>query len=155
MLVLKRIAVFLALPLGVWSGGCGSSPTAPSARAANYAGEWSGTTAQGRPITFTVSGDAKVTSIVVGYSFNGCSGSQTFSNLNLETAAMVECIPGPCPASLSTFRSFSHLTGSIDGPMTTVNGLLYSTTTAEGAVGFRNYPGCGTALGIAWTATKR
>src|SRR5688572_3634048 len=32
-------------------------------------GEWEGTTSQGKPITFTVSPDEKVTSIIVGYGF--------------------------------------------------------------------------------------
>ncbi len=80
---------------------------------------------------------------------------QTFSNLNLETAPMVTCIPGPCSNTLSSYRAFSYSAGSIDGPLTTVNGLFPLTTSAEGQVAFRNYPGCGTAVGIGWTATKR
>src|SRR5438046_1264923 len=71
---------------------CACGPTTPSS--ATLDGQWSGTTSQGTPITFTVSSDQKVTDITVGYSFNGCSGVQTFSNLNLETAPMVTCIPG-------------------------------------------------------------
>lgn len=129
------------------------SPTTPSSAALD--GQWSGTTSQGTPITFTVSSDQKVTAITVGYSFNGCSGVQTFSNLNLETAPMVTCIPGPCSSTVSSFRAFSYSAGSIDGPFTTVNGRFTLLTMAEGQVGFRDYPGCGTAARIAWTATKR
>ena len=129
---------------------CG--PTTPSSAALD--GQWSGTTSQGTPITFTVSSDQKVTAITVGYSFNGCSGVQTFSNLNLETAPMVTCIPGPCPSPVSSYRAFSYSAGSIDGAFTTVNGLFTLTTRAEGQVAFRHYPGCGTAVGIGWTATK-
>jgi len=95
-----------------------------------------------------------VTAISVGYSFNGCSGVQTFSNLNLETAPAVTCIPGPCPNTVSSYRAFSYSAGSIDGPFTTVNGLFTLLTRAEGQVAFRDYPGCGTAVGIGWTATK-
>jgi hypothetical protein len=90
----------------------------------------------------------------VGHSFYSCSGVQTFSNLNLDTAPMVTCIPGPCSPPVSSYRAFSYSAGSIDGPFTTVNGLFPLTTRAEGQVTFRNYPGCGTAAGIGWTATK-
>ena len=91
---------------------CG--PTTPSSAALD--GQWSGTTSQGTSITFTVSSDQKVTAITVGYRFNGCSGVQTFSNLSLETAPMVTCIPGPCPAPVSSYRAFSYVSGSIPGP---------------------------------------
>ena len=131
---------------------CACGPTTPSS--ATLDGQWSGTTSQGTPITFTVSSDQKVTDITVGYSFNGCSGVQTFSNLNLETAPMVTCIPGPCPITVSSYRAFSYSTRSIDGPSTTVNGLFTLPTRAEGQVAFRDYPGCGTAVGIGWSATK-
>jgi hypothetical protein len=128
------------------------SPTRPSSAALD--GLWSGTTSQGTPITFTVSSDQKVTAITVGYSFNGCSGVQTFSNLNLDTAPMVTCIPGPCPNPVSSYRAFSYSAGSIDGPFTTVNGQFFSPIRAEGLVAFRDYPGCGTAVGVGWAATK-
>jgi hypothetical protein len=129
---------------------CG--PTTPSS--ATLEGQWSGTTSQGTSITFTVSSDQKVSALTLGYSFNGCSGVQTFSNLNLETAPMVTCIPGPCPPSVSSYRAFSYSAGSIDGRNTSVNGLFPLTTRAEGQATFRDYPGCGTAVGIVWTATK-
>jgi hypothetical protein len=129
---------------------CG--PTTPSS--AGLEGQWSGTTSQGTPITFTVASDQKVTAINIGYSFNGCSGVQTFSNLHLEIAPMVTCIPGPCSTPLSSYRAFSYAAGSTDGPFTTVNGLFTVTTRAEGQAAFRDYPGCGTAVGIAWSATK-
>ena len=119
------------------------------------AGQWSGTTSQGTPISFTVSADEKVTSITVGYSFNGCSGSQTFANLNVETAPNVACIPGPCPPSISSYRAFGYSAGPREGPSTSVNGLFLPMGRAEGLAGFRDYPDCGTALGIAWTATRR
>jgi hypothetical protein len=151
--MLARGPRVLAIVFGVLVSGCGSTAPTP----VGYAGQWSGTTAQGKPIAFTVSADDKVTSITVEHSFNGCSGSQTFSNLNLETAPNVTCIPGPCPPSVASYRAFSYAAGdrSIDGPSTSVNGLFLSMATAQGAVGFTNYPGCGTALGVGWTAIRR
>src|SRR5713101_2725466 len=54
------------------AGACGSG-TAPTP--AGYAGQWIGTTAQGRSIAFTISADEAVTTITVAHDFNGCSGS--------------------------------------------------------------------------------
>ena len=109
------------------------------------------------PISFTVSPDEKVTSITLGYSFNGCSGSQTFSDLNLETAPpTVICIPGPCSELLAPARRFSYTAGSrVDGPSTTVIGMFTFIDRAEGVANFTDYPGCGTALGVGWTAMRR
>lgn len=120
-----------------------------------YAGQWSGTTAQGRPIAFTVSPDEAVTTITLGLDFNGCSGSQTFPGLSLNIAPRVTCIPGPCPPSVSSYRAFGYTSGDpIEGPSTDVNGVFLSSTRADGSVNFRNYPGCGNAIGVAWTATR-
>jgi hypothetical protein len=151
--VLKPVPRFVTIVWCVVISACGRGPTTPSG--SSYDGQWSGTTSQGRPIAFTVSSDQKVTAITVGYSFNGCSGLQTFSDLNLDTAPNVTCIPGPCSPGVSSFRAFSYSAGSIDGPLTVVNGGFPSTSRAEGVVGFTNYPGCGTALGVGWTATRR
>ena len=146
-------ARFLATLLACVVCGACDGPTGPSG--SDHSGEWSGTTAQGQPIAFTVSSDEKVTAITLGYSFNGCSGSHTFANLSLETAPNVICIPGPCSPSVSSYRSFHYATRSSDGPSTSVNGLFLSRNRAEGAIGFMDYPGCGTVLGVGWTATKR
>lgn len=122
---------------------------------AGLAGQWSGTTAQGVAIAFTVSSEESVTAITVGHRFNGCSGTQTFSNLSLETAPSVTCIPGPCSPGLSSFRSFGYTSGRSEAPLTVVNGVFLSSTTAEGSAGFRDVPGCGSAIGVAWTASRR
>jgi len=135
------------------AGACrnGTGPTP-----AGYAGQWSGTTAQGRSIAFTISPDEIVTTITVAHDFNGCSGSQTFSNLSLSIAPKVMCIPGPCALPVTSFRAFGYTSGNpIEGPSTDVNAVFPSTSSAEGTVNFRSYPGCGNAIGVAWTATKR
>jgi len=62
--------------------GCGAaSPTNPGPVAVGYAGEWSGTTFQGRPISFTVSPEQQVTTISLGYQIDTCSGVDTFSDI--------------------------------------------------------------------------
>ena len=106
-------------------------------------------------MAFVVSPDEKVTSITVGHSFNGCAGVQTFSNLNLETTPNVTCIPGPCPPGVASYRAFNYASAPGDGSSTFVNGVFFSSTRAEGAVGFRDFPGCGSAIGIGWAAGKR
>jgi hypothetical protein len=122
---------------------------------AGYAGQWSGTTAQGRPISFTIAGEA-VTTLTVGHDFNGCSGSQTFSGLSLSIVPNVICPTGPCPPSLSSYRAFGYGSGGpIDGPSLAVNAVFLSMDRAEGTVNFRGYPGCGNAIGVGWMATRR
>ena len=134
---------------------CGGSPSSPSASSLSV-GQWSGTTGHGTPITFSVSSDEILTAIAVGYSFNGCTGTQTFSNLTVATAPDLICIPGPCTGTLSTYRSFSYSSGSPGtGPVTFLNGLFLPGNQAEGLVSFRDFPGCGSALGVAWSATRR
>jgi len=108
------------------------------------------------PIAFTVSSDEAVTTITVGYSFNSCSGTQTFSNLSVPTAPDVNCIPGPCSGPISSYRAFGYENGSVgSGPSTTVNGLFLPGGRAQGQVSFRDYPVCGTAASVPWTATRR
>ena len=133
---------------------CGSASPAPLGNA----GSWSGTTAQGSPITFSVSPDERVTSISVGYSFNGCTGTKRFSNLDLETAPSVACIPGPCTPPVSSYREFRYSVGPLalgDEASTSVNGQFSSYGRAMGVADFRNYPGCGTATRVTWSAARR
>jgi hypothetical protein len=139
---------------GLLASACGD-PTSPS-RSSLSVGEWNGITAQGTVITFTVSSDEILTTISVGYSFNGCAGTQTFLNLNVPTAPDVTCIPGPCSGTTSTYRAFAYSSGSVrTGPNTTVNGLFLPGNRAQGLVSFHDFPGCGTAAGVEWTATRR
>jgi hypothetical protein len=135
--------------------GSGNGTTSPSASSLSV-GQWSGTTAQGASIAFTVSSDEALTTIAVGYTFNGCSGTQTFADLNVPTAPNVTCIPGPCSGTISTYRSFAYSSGSRGtGPSTAVNGLFLPGGRAQGLVSFQDYLGCGTAAGVEWTATRR
>jgi len=133
---------------------CSRGTTSPSPSSLSV-GQWNGTTAQGTSITFTVSSDEILTTLAVDYGFNGCWGTQTFSNLNVPTAPNVTCIPGPCSGTDSTYRALAFSSGSVAGPSTTVNGVFLPGNRAQGLVSFRDYPGCGTAAGVEWTATRR
>ena len=125
---------------GVLACACSKNPTSPSSSSLSV-GQWNGTTAQGTSITFTVSADEILTTLAVGYSFHGCSGTQTFSNLNVPTAPDVTCIPGPCSGTVSTYRALAYSSGPAAGPSTTVNGVFLPGNRAQGLVSFRDYPG--------------
>jgi hypothetical protein len=127
----------------------------PGARPSSV-GEWTGVTAQGRPIAFTVSSNETVTAITVGYDFNDCSGSKTFTNLNVPAAPQVTCIPGPCSGTVTSYRAFGYVNGSFgNGPVTQVNGLFLPGNEAKGQVIFSDYGSCGTSLPVEWTAHRR
>ena len=129
---------------------CGGNPVTPSAeQPRGYDGQWSGTTSQSRPITFSVSPDQKVTAITVGYNFSGCSGVNTFANLTLDIGNP------PNPAAPTLGPGFGYGSGPPDGPnYTQVYGSFSSNTSATGSVVFGSYTGCGNG-GAIWTATKR
>jgi hypothetical protein len=148
--LLKSVLFLLTISSFMWMSACGNGPTTPSSKApARYDGEWSGTTSQGRPITFTVSSEQKVTAITVGYNFNGCSGLNTFPNLNLDIGTP------PNPSAPSLGPGFGFGSGPPDGPsFTEVLGSFTASTTATGSVIFGAYPVCGNAAAL-WTASKR
>jgi hypothetical protein len=118
-------------------------------------GEWEGTTSQGKPMSFTVSRDEKVTSIILGYELNECSGTREFFELKVPTAPDVTCMPGPCSRTLSSYRAFGFSDGTpASGPYTQVNGVFLPRNQAKGQAIFRDYPNCGSAT-VQWTATRR
>jgi hypothetical protein len=147
-----RRAIFLltAWCAAVSACGRGSAPTTPSpGGTSGYAGQWIGTTSQGRPITITVSQVQKVTAITVEYNFNGCSGVSTFTDLDLDIGSP----PNPTPPSLGP--GFGFGSGPPDGPnYTQVYGWFTSGAAATGSVIFSGYSGCGNSVGI-WNATRR
>ncbi len=121
---------------GALAFACGRGPAAPSSTSLSVS-HWTGTTAQSTSIAFTVSPDETLTTIAVGYRFNGCSGNQTFSDLRVPTVPNVTCIPGPCSGALSTYRAFAHSSPSIGaGPVTTVGGFFVASGRAEGQASF-------------------
>lgn len=148
----QRLMVLAA----VIASACGNAPTAPSAPSTLTVGQWSGTTAQGAPISFSVSADEVLTTITVGHSFNGCTGTETFSNVNLPTKSDVSCIPAPCSAAITSYRSFSYSNRAFGSERyISVNGLFFPAGRAEGQVVFTGYPSCGTGASVPWTATRR
>jgi len=139
-------AVLLGLIITLACSGPGT-PTSPPGVMATYQGEWSGMTSQGMRISFTVA-DQKVTSISVGYNFNGCTGTHAFPNLNL-----VIGYP-PNPSAPYPGPGFGFGSGAPDAPnYTQVYGTFGSSTAASGSLVFGDYAGCGNSLGI-WSASR-
>jgi hypothetical protein len=152
----EALLTLLLIALCVAASACGgggnvTGPSSPSQP--GYAGHWNGMTSQGASIAITVSSDQRVTSITVGYRFNGCSGSKTFPNLSLETAR-----PQPPPGNPQVPAPFDNPRFAYESApdlltYTLVSGAFTSSETANGAVFFTDYSGCGHAHAI-WNATK-
>ena len=145
--IMSRIASrCLAASLIVLSSGCGNAPSRPTSGI--YAGQWTGTTSQGPPISFTLSPDQTLTSLTLGYSFNGCSGSAAYApNVTLERVPTA-----PTPVYSAHFES-----GPADAPNRTMVSFLFtSTTAANGLIVFSAYDGCGAGPTTAsWMAVRR
>ncbi len=135
-----RLSLVLVAAL---ASACGSmSPAAPDSA---YKGNWSGTTSHGMALAFTVSADQKITSITVGYSFNGCTGSKTFSGLLVPIAVRQD----------TGHAGFEFQSGPLDqANFTGVSGTFDSTTSAAGLTAFGNYDGCANGL-ASWSATRQ
>jgi hypothetical protein len=147
--------VWVGVLAALLASACGGEATSPSPSSLSV-GQWNGTTTQGMVITFTVSSDEILTTLSLGHSFNGCSGMQTFSNLQIDTAPDVVCVPGPCSGTTTTYRAFGFAGGSRGtGPSTAVNGLFLPGGRAQGVAAFQDFPDCGSATGVEWTATRR
>ena len=146
-----RVLILIVAVCAAASACNNSSVTTPTTSGV-YTGEWSGTTSQGAPISFSVSADQAVTSITVGYKFNGCSGSNTFANLSLQIATAQSPFPPRVPTGDSP--GFGFGSGPPEGAnYTQVLGTLPSGQTSTGSVAFLNFSNCGNAVAN-WTATK-
>jgi hypothetical protein len=136
------VLVFVAV---VACGGCNGSPTDPSD---DYTGKWSGTTAQGKPFTFQVSGHT-ITTVSIGYIVQGhfqnvfgrgtCTADGDVSVTQLATT-----IAG---------TSFSYSSGSMVSSLT---GSFGTATSASGSVTFTltDSSSCAGTSTTTWSATK-
>ena len=137
-----RLAAPILLILAAACGsGAGPSPV-------NYAGQWNGTTSQGTPISFVVSPGQMVTSITLGYSFDGCTGSKTFTT----DTAIMGVTTAPSPVGSATFQSGP----AGDANRALISFLFTSPLDAHGMVIFSDFDGCGAdPASTSWTAARR
>lgn len=140
--------VRLALAVGVIAvaGACGQSPSpagpGPNPSVVGFEGEWSGTTFQGLPISFTVSASQSVTRLTVGFRLDACAGTETSTDLVFGSA-----LQSP-PALIFAFRLNSSVQVSVqayrmpDGSLT-------------GPILFVVPPACGPSEAIAGSFSVR
>lgn len=153
-LVSKAYQLLLTIAVCLAASACGDDRVVSPSAANDYAGQWSGTTTQGRSITLSVSAEQKVTSITVGYNFGGCSGTHTFSDLSLDIGTGPSGLP-PRQPSQPSLPGFGFGSGSPEAPnFTQVTGFFTSNQTASGSAAFLNVPDCGNAVAN-WSAAKR
>ena len=140
--------------LGVSLLGClaaCSSPTAPDPVPAGYAGEWAGTTGQGTPVSFSVSGD-QVTSFTLSFSLSSsCSGTETI----LRPAPIVMQVPpGPPPFDQPGFAT-SKTQGNFEWGVAVAGHFSRDRRSASGEFRLLDYPGCGNVMAGTWSARRR
>ena len=147
-----RSRAFAIWLLCVAVSGCGdSSPSAPSPATTSFNGQWTGTTSQGQPISFTVVSD-RVTTISVGYNYSGCSGTATASNPNLEIGDLRTRVSQPPPEPYS----FSGLVGPYSESDNTQITAFFSSPAERNGHGIILFvrPACGETIAL-WSVTKR
>lgn len=141
---MKKIAFFTILALLLFNSTCTSpeSPDDEDLLNPDYSGSWSGTTSQGKSISFTV-----VDNAITHFSFEfewisgtGCTVSGTVSN-NYDT---------PLTISGNTFA----ISGTIPGLSYTFNGTFSSETTANGTSNLTASGTCQSTASPTWSANK-
>jgi hypothetical protein len=90
------------------------------------AGAWSGTTSQGKPVSFTVEGN-RITSIVVGYHVGSCGIQEDQSRVTYGTA-------GDAPTIGDNGSFFAMVPGPGGSGFVSVNGRFADPRTASGTV---------------------
>jgi hypothetical protein len=130
----------------------GDGPTAPSA-SNSFNGQWTGTTSQGQPITITVSSE-RVTAVTVGYSYAGCSGTKTATDLNLEIVD-VRTLPIQAPPGAPPYGIAGLLGPYSESDNTQIQAWFREPSERSGN-GFVLFvrPGCGESLAL-YTVTRR
>ena len=140
---IKILAVFAAV---AFLGGCKKSDN-PVTAGESYDGTWSGTTSQGKRLSFTVSGSA-VASTTVGYKIVGASC--TVEGSSYTTYSSPTKIAG---STLTVVNSGSDLSYTIQGTFT-------SGSSASGTVNlaYHSYGGgfsCDGTANASWSAQKK
>ena len=142
---MRSVAVIVPLTLtaSLVLGAC-NSPTEPTPGlppgGSVRAGQWSGTTSQRQPISFTVSTDQQVTAFSVGYALSGCSGVESLSGVGYPVTFPVTQFGSDLP----------------DGRAMMVTVVFLPNSSASGGVVFYGPPSCGSSgTAVQFTASRR
>jgi hypothetical protein len=126
-----------------------SSPTRPEPVPAGYAGEWTGTTAQGTPVSLSVDGE-QVSSFALAFNFSpACSGSVTLPG---PVQIVMQVPPGPPPFDQPGFAM--GLNGNGGWGVAVYGAFSQDRRSVSGQFQLVLYPGCGTLNGT-WSARRR
>ena len=143
-------ATWLGLLLLVCPAAC-SNPTGPEPVPAGYAGEWAGTTAQGTPVSFSVS-DEQVTSFTLAFNFSStCSGTETIPG---PAPIRMQVPPGPPPFDQPGF-AMSKVHGNFEWGVAAAGPFSPDRRSASGEFRLVDYPGCNNVMAGTWTAKRR
>jgi len=141
---LKKITLFTILALLIFSSTCKSpeSPEDDDLLNPDYSGSWSGTTSQGKSISFTVV-DNEITHFSFEFDWisgTGCNVKGTVSN-------------DYDPTLLISGNTFT-ISGTIPGLSYTFNGAFSSETTSNGTSNLNASGTCTTTASPTWSANK-
>jgi hypothetical protein len=147
-----REALRLAISIGIVISAHNACESATAPSPVGYAGEWTGTTAQGTTVHFNVSAADEVTSFTLTYNFSAaCSGKLTHTDLAARIHTLVP--PGPPPFDQP---GFGFSTKSDDGASGTAVAGHFSPDrrSASGQFTLVHYGACDTVVGT-WSARRR
>jgi hypothetical protein len=144
----RRLAILIGTLIFLHVG-CNSA-TAPSPLPAGYAGEWTGTTAEGTFVQFSVSATDHVTSLILTYNFSAaCSGTLTNTNLAVPIHRLDH--PGPPPYDQPGFAFGTNEVTSA----TAINGHFSpDRRSASGQFTLVYYDACGDVIHGTWSARR-
>lgn len=154
----RRAALMVAFAMLLASCDSSSSPTEPSGGPSRWAGDWQGTTAQGRAITFTVGGTALAPRITVlaftvqidmpaqGPGPLQCVGAEAEVNTDMADVPIVN----------GAWDVVSQGSGPLAGFSVGFSGSFDSTTSASGLVTAEtpSTAGCVGRAEATWTARR-
>lgn len=128
-----------------------SGPTEPEPVPAGYAGEWTGTTMQGTPVSFSVSGD-QVTMFTLAFNFSpACAATVTIPG---PARIVTQEPPGPPPFDQPGF-AMSRTQGNFEWGIAAFGAFSRDRRSVAGEFRLLTYPGCDTVMSGTWTAQRR
>jgi hypothetical protein len=140
---MKKIAFFTILALLIFSSTC-KSPESPDDGdlQTDYSGSWSGTTSQGKSISFTIVDNA-ITHFSFEFEWRSGTGCSVSGNVSSDYGT-------PIPINGDTFT----ISGNITNLSYTFNGTFSSVATANGTSDLTASGTCPSTANPTWSANK-
>ncbi len=139
---MKKITLFTILALLIFSSTCKSPESPDDPLDPDYSGSWSGTTSQGKSISFTVV-DNEITHFSFEFDWISGTGCNVKGTVNNDYD----------PALLINGNTFT-ISGTIPGLSYTFNGVFSSETASNGTSNLNASGTCTTTASPTWSANK-